>query len=278
VDSSGSAYITGLTDSTNFPSLNPIQGTYGGGYYDAFVTKLDPSGSALVYSTYLGGNGNEYNPAIVVDSSGSAYITGYTYSTNFPTFNPIQPSNAGSPDAFVTKLDSSGTAIYSTYLGGSNWDGAVAIAVDSSGSAYVTGETYSSKFPTVNPIQASIGGTADAFVTKLNPSGTALVYSTFLGGKHGVEYDIDYGTDGMNKVRSLYSSAVELNQIRYNSSVRRPMPISGRIQNKPGICRPEEKCSVKCFGRLLRFSVNAPCRRSSFIPYAQYLNFAVQSL
>jgi hypothetical protein len=201
VDRWGYAYVTGNTDSTNFPILNPIQGTYGGGYYDAFVTKLDPSGSALVYSTYLGGNANELNPRIAVDGSGNAYVTGGTYSTDFPIFptslNPFQPSNAGGSDAFVTKLDSSGTAVYSTYLGGSNWDGALAIAVDSSGNAYITGETKSSNFPTNNPIQASIGGTDDAFVTKLNPSGTALLYSTFLGGKNGwnvLEYDMDYGT------------------------------------------------------------------------------------
>ncbi|MGZ3493828.1 MAG: DUF7948 domain-containing protein, partial [Syntrophales bacterium] len=195
VDSSGNAYITGLTGSTDFPTVNPIQATYGGGLSDGFVTKLDPSGSALVYSTYLGGNGNDYSEGIIVDSSGNAYITGSTESTNFPTFNAFQSSNAGDGDAFVTKLDSSGALVYSTYLGGSDSDGGAAIAVDSSGSAYVTGETYSYNFPTKNPIQASLGGLySDAFVTKFNPAGTALVYSTFLGGKSGSEYDIDYGT------------------------------------------------------------------------------------
>ena len=198
VDSSGNAYVTGLTGSTDFPTLNPIRATYGGGLSDGFVTKLDPSGSALVYSTYLGGNGNDYGERIVVDSSGNAYITGITESTNFPTsLNPFQPSNAGDADAFVTKLGSYGALVYSTYLGGSDWDGGLAIAVDDSGSAYVTGETYSYNFPTKNPIQASLKGLySDAFVTKLDPSGTALVYSTFLGGKLPGDfgYDIDYGT------------------------------------------------------------------------------------
>ena len=194
VDSSGSVYITGSTCSTDFPTLNPIQAVYRGGLTDGFVTKLNPSGSALVYSTYLGGNGEDYGSGIVVDSSGNAYITGVTKSTNFPTLNPIQPSNAGGRDAFVTKLSSSGALVYSTYLGGSYDDGGTSIAVDSSGSAYVTGETYSPNFPTKNPIQASLGGSdSDAFVTKLNPSGTALVYSTFLGGTYGLDYDIDYG-------------------------------------------------------------------------------------
>jgi len=197
VDSSGSAYITGNTCSTDFPTLNPIQAVYGGGITDGFVTKLNPSGSALVYSTYLGGNGeNDNGSGIVVDSSGNAYITGGTKSTNFPTLNAFQPSNAGGGDAFVTKLSSSGALVYSTYLGGSSYDGGYSIAVDSSGSAYITGSTYSPNFPTKNPIQASLGGwDSDAFVTKLNPSGTALVYSTFLGGRvPGVfGYDIDYG-------------------------------------------------------------------------------------
>jgi len=196
VDSSGSAYITGSTSSTDFPTVNPIQAVYGGGITDGFVTKLDSSGSALVYSTYLGGDGeNDYGSGIVVDSSGNAYITGLTESTNFPTsLNAFQPLNGGDADAFVTKLDSSGALVYSTYLGGVDWDGGLAIAVDSSGNAYVTGETYSLNFPTKNPIQASLRGLyADAFVTKLNPSGTALVYSTFLGGSYGPVYDIDYG-------------------------------------------------------------------------------------
>ncbi len=182
VDSSGAAYITGVTQSTNFPTVNPIQGTMMGGF-DVFVTELNPSGSAFVYSTYLGGSAYDDGIGIAVDSSGSAYITGETYSTNFPTVNPIQGANAGGLDTFVTKLNPSGSAfVYSTYLGGSDADAGNGIAVDSSGSAYITGQTYSINFPTVNPIQGANAGGLDTFVTKLNPSGSAFVYSTYLGG------------------------------------------------------------------------------------------------
>ncbi len=189
VDSSGNAYVTGVTNSTNFPTLNPIQATCGscaGGGTNAFVTKINSAGTALVYSTYLGGSGNlDEGDGIAVDSSGNAYVTGVTNSTNFPTVNAFQPALKGSDDAFVTKLNAAGSAlVYSTYLGGSSLDGGDGIAVDSSGSAYVTGFTYSTDFPTANPFQAALGGSTarNAFVTKFNAAGSALVYSTYLGG------------------------------------------------------------------------------------------------
>jgi hypothetical protein len=183
VDSSGNAYVTGLTSSRNFPTANAVQASYGGGMYDAFVTKLNAAGSALVYSTYLGGSDEDGGSGIAVDSSGNAYVTGMTNSSNFPTANALQASNRGSNDAFVTKLNAAGSAlVYSTYLGGSG-DEVGLIAVDSSGNAYVTGETSSGNFPTANALQASSGGgRSDAFVTKLNAAGSALVYSTYLGG------------------------------------------------------------------------------------------------
>jgi uncharacterized protein (TIGR03437 family) len=184
VDSSGSAYVTGYTDSSNFPTGNPLQASYGGGSYDAFVAKLNAAGSALVYSTYLGGNGYEWGDGIAVDSSDNAYVAGFTDSSNFPTANPLQASSRGGMDVFVTKLNAAGSAlVYSTYLGGSGGDWAYVIAVDSSGNGYVTGCTSSSNFPTANALQASYGGgDADVFVAKLNPAGSALVYSTYLGG------------------------------------------------------------------------------------------------
>jgi hypothetical protein len=161
------------------------------------VTKLNPSGSALVYSTYLGGSGGDSGVGIAVDSSGNAYVTGSTNSTDFPTMNPLQPTCGPYGDAFVTKINPSGSAlVYSTYLGGSGQpygggDGGEGIAVDSSGNAYVTGVTNSTDFPTMNPLQPTIGGGADAFVAKLNPDGSALVYSTYLGGsKNDVAYGI----------------------------------------------------------------------------------------
>jgi hypothetical protein len=185
VDSSGNAYVTGYTQSTNFPTVNPLQPTIGGGQgIDAFVAKLNSTGSALVYSTYLGGSGEDIGNGIAVDSSGNAYVTGGTSSSDFPTMNPLQPANGGAPDAFVTEINTTGSAlVYSTYLGGSSGDGGFGIAVDGSGNAYVTGGTSSTDFPTMNPLQpANGGGLSDAFVAKLNPMGSALVYSTYLGG------------------------------------------------------------------------------------------------
>src|ERR1019366_5555384 len=106
------------TSSSDFPTMNPLQPTYGGGDYDAFVAKFNPTGSALVYSTYLGGSGADSGFGIAVDSSGNAYVTGSTNSNNFPTMNPLQPANGGNYPAFVAKINPSGSAlVYSTYLG-----------------------------------------------------------------------------------------------------------------------------------------------------------------
>ena len=132
------------------------------------MAKLNPAGSALVYSTYLGGSSGDGGNGIAVDSSGNAYVTGYTNSTNFPTANPLQAVYGGCGDAFVAKLNPGGSAlVYSTYLGGSSDDRGYGIAVDSSGNAYVTGYTDSTNFPTANPLQAFSGGFYDAFVTKI---------------------------------------------------------------------------------------------------------------
>jgi len=186
VDSSGCAYVTGETASTDFPTKNAYQPSLAGsGFlrFNAFVTKLSADGTALVYSTYLGGGVDE-GFGIAVDSSGSAYVTGYTYSTSFPTKNPLQANLAGDSDIFITKFSPAGnTLVYSTYLGGSDLDEAFGIAVDASGSAYITGKTRSNDFPTVNAFQPTFGGgNEDAFVAKINPAGSALVYSTYLGG------------------------------------------------------------------------------------------------
>ncbi|MHB8652806.1 MAG: SBBP repeat-containing protein [Terriglobia bacterium] len=195
VDSSGNAYIAGQTLSANFPtSLAVFQTSCNGcasNRTNAFVTKFNASGSALVYSTFLGGTNQDTASAIAIDSAGNAYVTGQALSTDFPTVNPFQASCTsclfGVPDAFVTKLNPSGSAlVYSTYLGGSADDHAAGIAVDSGGSAYVTGTTSSTDFPTSTPYQATCNGCAslftDAFVTKFDPTGATLVYSTFLGG------------------------------------------------------------------------------------------------
>ena len=189
IDEEGNAYVTGVAG-VGFPGTtgSPIQGTYGGGPTDAFVTKLNASGTAILYSTYLGGSGRDGGFGIAVDAAGYAYITGHTSSTGFPgtAGSSLQPTLGGNLDAFVTKLNASGTAIlYSTYLGGSAEDSGFGIAVDQAGHAYVTGESASSNFPGTagSPIQSTYGGDpTDGFVTKLNATGTALLYSNYLGG------------------------------------------------------------------------------------------------
>jgi hypothetical protein len=185
VDGAGNAYVTGVTFSTNFPTHGPLQSTFGGGPSDAFVAEVNAAGTALVYATYLGGSGADWGTGIAVDSAGDAYITGGTGSSNFPTHTPLQAANAGTANAFVAKLNAAGNAlVYSTYLGGGNYDYASGIAIDGSGNAYITGTTHSSNFPTHTPLQAANAGITDAFVAKLNPAGTALVYATYLGGSN----------------------------------------------------------------------------------------------
>ncbi|MHB8521297.1 MAG: SBBP repeat-containing protein [Limisphaerales bacterium] len=148
------------------------------------MTKLSPDGSHLLYSTYLGGSLDERASGIAVDPAGNAYLAGLTPSLDFPITNSLQQSNAGSGDAFVAKLNTNGSAlVYATYLGGSGVDGATGIAADKAGNAYVTGYTFSpSNFPTVNAWQTQSGGSGDAFVAKLGPQGTNLLYCTYLGG------------------------------------------------------------------------------------------------
>jgi hypothetical protein len=150
---------------------------------DAFATKLNPNGSAFIYSTYLGGSNSDGGYGIAADASGNAYLTGYTSSSDFPTANAMQPSLNGSfSDAFVAKLNPSGTAfVYSTYFGGSGYDGAFAIAVSASGEVFLTGYTFSSDFPSTDSTRVYSGG-GDAFVAELNPSAGVVIYSTYLGG------------------------------------------------------------------------------------------------
>jgi hypothetical protein len=195
VDSLGAAYVVGITTSSDFPSVNPLQAAHGGGDYDAFVAKFAPDGTRLIYSTYLGGSGADSGDGITTDASGAAYVTGWTTSTDFPTMNALQPQhNGGSLDTFVVKMAPEGGAmIYGTYLGGSGYDRGSNIAVDTAGAAHVIGLTYSSDFPTVNALQAASGGSTDAFVFKLSPDGASLVYSTYLGGSKAESLSIRMG-------------------------------------------------------------------------------------
>ena len=167
VDADGNAYVTGLTVSSNFPTQNPFQSAWRGDW-DAFVAEVNPDGSALVYSTYLGGSGLDISSGIALDGSGNAYLAGYTTSADFPVKDAFQPRSAGGYDAFVTKMNPDGFPLYSSYLGTSDDDSARSIAVDGSGSAYVTGTTNSTSFPTQNPFQPASGGGRDAFVVKIS--------------------------------------------------------------------------------------------------------------
>jgi hypothetical protein len=183
VDAQGNAYITGQTSSSDFPVLNAYQPAIGGFGNDAFVAKLDPTGAALVYSTYLGGSATDNGYRVAVDTDGSALVTGTTYSANFPLHNPYQPGRLGSNDAFVTRFTPNGQALtYSTYLGGSDVDYGNGIAIDTLGRAYVVGYTFSTDFPVLNAFQWINLGGSDAFITRFNPDGKSLSYSTYLGG------------------------------------------------------------------------------------------------
>ena len=184
IDSSGNAYVAGVTDSTTFSRANGFQ-TTGKGSGDAFVAKLNPSGSDLTYFTFLGGTGTDEASAIAVDSGGNAYVTGITGSSDFPvTAAAVQKTFGGAKDAFVAKLSPTAGLVYSTFLGGSGEDSGFGIAVNASGVAYVAGRTASTNFPTTSsaPQKVNKGGANDAFVAKLNPDASSLLFSTYLGG------------------------------------------------------------------------------------------------
>lgn len=195
IDESGYVYVSGQTGSEGFPTENPYDSTYNGGLWggDFFVTKFDPSGGQIIFSTYIGGSSDEYEPAIAVDSYGSAYIAGHTISPDYPVVNAFDSSYNSNWDGAVTKLSPQGNdLIYSTYLGGSDADIAYGIALDGSGAAYVTGHTWSIDLPTENAFDDTYNGgiLGDAFLTKFAPSGDVLDYSTYFGGSDN-EYGID---------------------------------------------------------------------------------------
>jgi hypothetical protein len=185
VDASGAAYVAGSTTSSNFPVSGALQPKLAGGK-NAFVLKLNPAGNALVYSTYLGGNGSDVANGIAIDAAGNAYVALETTSTNLPVTG-YQKSSRGGLDGFVAKIAANGSGLlYSTYLGGAGEDHVTGIAVDGAGSAFVTGSTYSPDFPLANAYQPALAGGQDAFVTKLSATGTSLIFSTYLGGGAGL--------------------------------------------------------------------------------------------
>ena len=203
--------MAGTTQSPNFPTTSGAFDRTGAAsnFADVFVSKLNAAGTALIYSTFVGGSNMEFGNRLAVDAGGNAYVTGTTKSSNFPTtggaFDRTQNIPPNCPrcatdvtDGFVFKLNAAGSALrYSTYLGGTEYDSPRGIAVDGSGNAYVTGETLSSDFPTTaGAFSRTRRGQYDVFVTKLNPTGSALVYSTFLGGAavdNGQQVQVDGG-------------------------------------------------------------------------------------
>jgi photosystem II stability/assembly factor-like uncharacterized protein len=204
VDGAGNIYVTGSTASTNFPVANAIQPSnnsgcdFVNGCFDAFVAKLDPTGSQLLFSTYLGGENDEDGNKIRVDASGNITVVGSTNSQSFPTANAVQPNWGGGfcgpfacPDAFVAKLTPTGSGfVYSTYLGGFGYDVGEDVAVDAAGNAVLTGATGAGDFPLVGAPQGRLAGEYDSFVAKIASSGKSLDYSTYLG---GIGYDFGRG-------------------------------------------------------------------------------------
>lgn len=195
VDGYGNAYVTGHTLSDDFPMLNSFNDSNSGGY-DCFVFKLNADGDELIYSTYVGSYSNDYPESIVLDDAGNVYVTGATFAfvnyTNFPVINAYDNMyNGGEADCFVFKLNAAGDELlYSTIVGGELRDHAYSIAIDSLGNAYVTGDTDSPDFPTVNAYDNTFGPSRipECFVFKLGPSGNELIYSTFVAGS-----DSDHG-------------------------------------------------------------------------------------
>ncbi|MGA2183523.1 MAG: SBBP repeat-containing protein [Bryobacteraceae bacterium] len=228
VDSSGNVYVVGYTASPDFPTHNPFQAHNGSPFapygtpYDVFVTKLNPSGG-IVYSTYLGGSGDDMGAAIAVDSGGNAYVTGRTSSSDFPLVSPLQASYSGTAKAFVAKLNADGNALaYSTYLGGSSSELGNAITVDPDGNAYVAGYTSSADFPTTkNAFLSSAQGMGDVFVSKLDPAGVSLVFSTYLGG---------HDHDQVNAIALDVSRNVYLTGETYSTD----FPLLNAVQPTPG--------------------------------------------
>jgi hypothetical protein len=199
VDASGNVYLAGWTWSSDFPTFSATQSSNLS--TDLFVSKIDPTGSGLIFSTYLGGSGEDLASDIAVDASGNVYLTGRTDSSDFPTLNAYQMSRRGLSDCILTKLSAAGSSlVFSTYLGGYSTDEGRGIDVDGGGATYVTGATYSSDFPTKNAFQGTWGSVAglDLFVSKFDAAGTALSYSTYLGGS-GTDDGFDIVVNSLNE-------------------------------------------------------------------------------
>ncbi len=256
VDSSGAAYITGHTSALDFPKATPFQSSNNGGQ-EGFVTKLNPAGTAFVYSTYLGGSGNDLPTSIKVDSSGNAFVAGFTLSSDFPTTPGAYQRRGGARSGFITKLSPNGSSlVYSTYLDSpvtfAGIDELSGLAIDSSGNAYVTGGTTEPTFPTTpGAFKTTLAsfGSENAFVTKLNPAGSALVYSTFVG--------FDTPVNGAAPTDYATAIAVDSSGNAYITGQTRSanFPITGgAFQSLPGSSRDAFVTKLNANGTALVYS------------------------
>ena len=204
LDEPGNIFVGGYAFSLDYPVVNAFQSTRGGpfeGTTDAVLSKINAAGDALVFSTYLGGDGFDFAWGLAVDAQGQAHLAGHTLSANFPVRSAFQPARRGTQDAFLAKFTSVGNAlVYSTYLGGTGVEQARSVALDGDGNAYLAGHTDSTNFPVAAAFQAVKGGAIDAFLTKLNPAGSALLYSTYLGGSANDEA-LDAAVDESGEAR-----------------------------------------------------------------------------
>lgn len=180
----GSYYVTGYTTSLDFPTVDPLQ-PVAGASLEGFVAKIDPSGSEVVYCTYFGGDDRDIPIGLDLDAFGNVYVTGHTTSRNLPVVQPFQPTFGGGEDGFLLKLNSAGNGIsYCTYLGGSGEDDGMDVAVDSQGYVNVAGYSSSTNFPVLHPFYQPLSVSRNAFITRFNPSGTSLSYSSQFGGSN----------------------------------------------------------------------------------------------
>ena len=222
VDATGNAYVVGTTQSLDLPLANPLQPTLGG-KRDVFITKLDPTGTELLYTTYLGGTKNDEGYAVKVTDSGQVYLSGYTRSRDFPiTSSAWQSRSGGGDEAFIAQLSADGTALdYATYLGGTGLDRAKDIALDTNGNIFITGVTESPDFPTQNAWQAHQAGAQDAFIAKFDAAGT-LLFATYFGGR------------GLDQAQAIVVNDLGQATIVGSTQTRNNFPLVNAVQSTYG--------------------------------------------
>ncbi|MEZ5427993.1 MAG: SBBP repeat-containing protein [Pyrinomonadaceae bacterium] len=205
VDSDGNIYLAGETPSGDFPVQNPHQPTTSGNF-DGFITKFNPTGSALIYSTYFGGTGEDRVSSLSVGPANQVFVSGFTMSTDFPTMTPFQPSNAGSTDGFIARFDANGSLNYSTYFGGTSNESCTFSRNEGSDVVAFAGSTNSSNLPTANPLQPNNAGNGDFFAGKLNIATNSLIFSTYLGGS--ASDNMNFSSGALDSAGNLYVAGV----------------------------------------------------------------------